>query len=864
MCEQYLFRDPQKGSNLTSLIITWLFVAVFVGTSLPTFAAKWTYTEDSIDDSSGIFGKVSNKVFEIYAIAVKIDRDTVTVAINSRLPMGGVSDHGVQSSWGDFIFDFDGIQYGIRFDELNDTTVGSATLGLYKDVVTKSVSKANLGHRNFTTYKRYIKRRGGTPTLGDIPITNNSYFGNTAKMPTTIDTGTKIDDDGFALLDATQLAAEGLDFAANTSIPASTNDPDNPYDYGSNPKPENELGEYTYGFKFNWQNDMLGVFKTYIFTECACDGILMSSSIDDQIIQTITFGALSNKTYGDANFVVNATGGASGNLVTFDTTGNCSNPGSTVTITDVGSCTVTASQAGNATYAAATDVPQTFTIAKKSITATAENKTRAYGATNPTATFTYTGLVNSDTAADIDTAPTGSSTANATSAVGSAQTITCSGGTDANYNLTTCTQGQLIITKANTTTTFNRDNAAPSVIGQNITVDVSVASTTGTPTGTVTVNDGNSNTCNVTLTSGTGSCVLTPANGNTTLTATYNGDANFNGSNDTEAHASLTAGILVDDGNGISLIEAGTTDTYTLTAITAPASAITITVTADAQTQVSNDGTTFAGTTTVSITDLTAHTITVMALDDSTIEGNHTAQITQAITAGDSGDYSTNLSVSSVNASISDNDAGVVVTLTNGNATEGGATGSFDVVLNTQPANDVTITVSPDSQTTVDKPTLTFTNGDWDTVQTVTVTAVDDSAIENSHSSTISLSATSNDGDYEGAAFSIDDAVASSLLVNITDNDTAPATTPTTTPTSNEPPPLKILNVGINGDGDGVILSKPNGIDCARIDNAICQNEFAMGTKITLTATPAKGSEFIGWSSNCEGVNLPLIVVWSA
>jgi uncharacterized protein YxeA len=72
------------------------------------------------------------------------------------------------------------------------------------------------------------------------------------------------------------------------------------------------------------------------------------------------------------------------------------------------------------------------------------------------------------------------------------------------------------------------------------------------------------------------------------------------------------------------------------------------------------------------------------------------------------------------------------------------------------------------------------------------------------------------------------------------------------TPISNEPPSLKILNVGINGNGEGVILSKPNGIDCARTENAICQNEFAMGTSITLTATPTEGSEFIGWSSNCN------------
>ena len=80
--------------------------------------------------------------------------------------------------------------------------------------------------------------------------------------------------------------------------------------------------------------------------------------------QTINFGALAGKTFGDANFNVNATGGNSGNAVTFKADGNCSVSGNTVQITGAGSCTITASQAGNANYNAATDVSRSFAIAK--------------------------------------------------------------------------------------------------------------------------------------------------------------------------------------------------------------------------------------------------------------------------------------------------------------------------------------------------------------------------------------------------------------------------------------------------------------------------------------------------------------------
>ena len=81
--------------------------------------------------------------------------------------------------------------------------------------------------------------------------------------------------------------------------------------------------------------------------------------------QTITFGALASKTFGDPDFAVSATGGASGNAVTFTASGQCTadTDGDPVHLTAAGSCTITAHQLGNTNYAAAADVPQTFSIA---------------------------------------------------------------------------------------------------------------------------------------------------------------------------------------------------------------------------------------------------------------------------------------------------------------------------------------------------------------------------------------------------------------------------------------------------------------------------------------------------------------------
>jgi hypothetical protein len=80
----------------------------------------------------------------------------------------------------------------------------------------------------------------------------------------------------------------------------------------------------------------------------------------NQASQTITFGALAPKLTTDPAFTLNATGGASGNSITYSSsnTSVATILGNVVTLVGAGSTVITASQAGNANYLPAADVSQ--------------------------------------------------------------------------------------------------------------------------------------------------------------------------------------------------------------------------------------------------------------------------------------------------------------------------------------------------------------------------------------------------------------------------------------------------------------------------------------------------------------------------
>jgi hypothetical protein len=79
--------------------------------------------------------------------------------------------------------------------------------------------------------------------------------------------------------------------------------------------------------------------------------------------QTITFAPIANQRYGNQPLTLNASA-SSGLPVSFATSGPCSLNGTLLTLTGVGTCSVTASQPGNHSFAPAPPVQRSFTIAK--------------------------------------------------------------------------------------------------------------------------------------------------------------------------------------------------------------------------------------------------------------------------------------------------------------------------------------------------------------------------------------------------------------------------------------------------------------------------------------------------------------------
>jgi hypothetical protein len=110
--------------------------------------------------------------------------------------------------------------------------------------------------------------------------------------------------------------------------------------------------------------------------------------------QTIVFAPLGDKTFGDPSFTVFATGGASGNAVTFSslTLPVCTVSIASVAIVGTGTCTIAADQAGDANYDAAPQVTQSFTVMKApalTISNAFSPSTVAFGGTSTT-TMTVT------------------------------------------------------------------------------------------------------------------------------------------------------------------------------------------------------------------------------------------------------------------------------------------------------------------------------------------------------------------------------------------------------------------------------------------------------------------------------------------
>ncbi|WP_293052602.1 MULTISPECIES: Calx-beta domain-containing protein, partial [unclassified Moorena] len=203
--------------------------------------------------------------------------------------------------------------------------------------------------------------------------------------------------------------------------------------------------------------------------------------------------------------------------------------------------------------------------------------------------------------------------------------------------------------------------------------------------------------------------------------------------------------VLISEISGLT--EGGEPGTYTIALDTVPAGPVEIKIMADEDSEISLDGQSFENEVMVSLSDLTPKTITVMAVDDNFLEGDHNTTISYTITnTGDEVKYPDTLNIPSTEITITDNESVTTtpeIIISESPILFEGGTGIYTVALTKTPTGEVEITIKADDQTEISLDGTTFASEQVLTfneakVQTITVRGLDDQEVEGDHESTIS------------------------------------------------------------------------------------------------------------------------------
>ncbi len=284
-------------------------------------------------------------------------------------------------------------------------------------------------------------------------------------------------------------------------------------------------------------------------------------------------------------------------------------------------------------------------------------------------------------------------------------------------------------------------DSPPLRVGEGSTVAYTIGLTSAPDGGNVVITPSSSDTAVATV---TGALTFTAANWNTVRTVTITGvddpDATVeapvtitNTVTSTGDYASLTAGdvtVTVAENDMVSVVldsaplslEEGTTTVYTIGLTSAPDGGEVVITPGSGNTAV----VTVTGALTFTAANWnTVRTVTVTAAYDYDANVEAPVTITHALVSA--GDYGSLPELDNVVVTVVETDVASVTISQSSLTMDEGATGTYTVVLTSEPNNDVVIAPgSSDAAVATVTGALTFTTATWNTGQTVTVAAIDD------------------------------------------------------------------------------------------------------------------------------------------
>ncbi len=207
-----------------------------------------------------------------------------------------------------------------------------------------------------------------------------------------------------------------------------------------------------------------------------------------------------------------------------------------------------------------------------------------------------------------------------------------------------------------------------------------------------------------------------------------------------------------------------------------------------------SDYTLASGTATITAGD-TSTTIALVVVNDAINEPDETIVVTLSSPV-----YASIGSTSTHTYTVTDNDtSGITFSKLTASVTEGGATDTYTVVLDSEPTSTVRLAFSTSTLgVTLSTSTVDFTSSNWSTPISVTVTATNDDVDEmSSHTSLVTSLVTVP----TGYAYGYDAITLSDLTATITDNDTAGVTLSKTA--------LSVMETGIQDTYTLVLTSAP-------------------------------------------------------